>query len=65
MTGNYEMKLPELNQFTSIAATVEDLKDKANVIQSEKRTLRLHLNAKQDQLNKILTEIEKLESAKK
>ena len=65
MTGNYEMKLPELNKFDSIRADATDLKDKVNVLQSEKRTLRLHINAKQDQINILITEIDKLESEKK
>lgn len=59
--GNYEMKLPELDKFSSIAADVGDLKDKVNQLQSEKRVLRIHLNAKQEAINKKLLEIEKLE----
>ena len=56
------MKLPELSNFSSISADAVDLKEKVNKLQSEKRTLRLHMNAKQDQINKYITEIDKLES---
>ncbi len=59
--GNYEMKLPELNKFPSIAADVGDLKDKVNQLQSEKKTIRRTMDAKQNEINKTILEIEKKE----
>ena len=61
MIGNTEMKLPELNKFASITATVSDLKDKVNQLQSEKITIRKTLDAKQEEINKCITEIENQE----
>ena len=61
MTGNYEMKLPELNQFSTMAASTSDLKDKVNLLQSEKRQIRLSMHAKQEQINVIMAEIERME----
>ena len=56
---NTEMKIPGLNNFKSIASTSTDLKDKVNELQREKRQLRLTMNAKQEQINMLLVEVEK------
>ena len=60
---NYEMNLPELTTL-GWGATIEDLKMKVNVEQSEKRTLRYQMDKKQENINKWISEIEKLETKK-
>lgn len=65
MRGNIEMKLPGLENFKSIHVNITDLKDKVNQLQSEKRIIRLSLNSKQAEINKLILEIEKMEKNQK
>ena len=59
MKGNHKMNIPGLTSLKSIGATDADLKEEVNQLQFEKRQLRLKMNAKQDQINKRIIEIEK------
>lgn len=59
--GNREMKLPELNNFSSMVASVSDLKDKVNQLQAEKRAIRETMDNKQEQINQMILEIEEME----
>lgn len=59
--GNREMKLPELNKFASMTASVSDFKDKVNQLQAEKRAIRETMDNKQEQINQMILEIEEME----
>ena len=59
MKGNNKMNIAGLTYLKSIGATNEDLKEEVNQLQFEKRQLRLKMNAKQEQINTRIIEIEK------
>lgn len=62
MNVNTEMRLPALSNFGSIAANISDLKNKVNELQTEKRSIRKLLDIKQEDINKLIKEIENMES---
>ena len=57
----YIMKIPGLDNFKSLTASVEDMKQQVNNLQNEKILIRESLNTKQEQINSLILEIERIE----
>ncbi len=57
----YQMKVPGLSKLRTIGATSEDMKKKVNDLQRQKRSLRMAMNSLENEINLMITEINKVD----